>query len=52
MKTKKKAKLGLIDENTLIIAIDIGKRKHHTRFINLRGYELGKVFSFINNRVV
>jgi len=50
MKAKKKAKLDLIDENTLIVGIDIGKRKHHARFINLRGYELGKVFSFTNNR--
>lgn len=50
MKAKKKAKLDLIDEDTLIVGIDIGKRKHHARFINLRGYELGKVFSFPNNR--
>jgi transposase len=50
MKAKKKAKLDLIDEGTLIVGIDIGKRKHHARFINLRGYELGKVFSFTNNR--
>lgn len=50
MKAKKKAKLDLIDEDTLIVGIDIGKRKHHARFINLRGYELGKVFSFSNNR--
>jgi len=49
MKAKKKAKLDLIDENTLIVGIDIGKRKHHARFINLRGYELAKVFSFENN---
>jgi len=50
MKAKKKAKLDLIDDDTLIAGIDIGKRKHHARFINLRGYELGKVFSFTNNR--
>ena len=50
MKANKKAKLDLIDDNTLIVGIDIGKRKHHARFINLRGYELGKVFSFTNNR--
>ena len=50
MKSKKKAKLDLIDDDTLIVGIDIGKRKHHARFINLRGYELGKVFSFTNNR--
>jgi transposase len=49
MKAKKKAKLDLIDEETLIVGIDIGKKKHHARFINLRGYELGKVFSFPNN---
>lgn len=46
MKEKKKAKLDLIDEGTLIVGIDIGKRKHYARFINLRGYELAKVFSF------
>ena len=50
MKTKKKAKLDLIDDSTLIVGIDIGKKKHYARFINLRGYELGKVFSFTNNR--
>ncbi len=50
MKAKKKAKLDLIDANTLIVGIDIGKKKHYARFINLRGYELGKVFSFLNNR--
>ncbi|MCL4378111.1 MAG: IS110 family transposase [Actinobacteria bacterium] len=50
MKAKKKAKLDLIDKDTLIVGIDIGKRKHYARFINLRGYELGKVFSFPNNR--
>jgi transposase len=49
MKAKKKAKLDLIDEKTLIVGIDIGKRKHYARFINLRGYELTKVFSFANN---
>jgi len=50
VKAKKRAKLDLIDENTLIVGIDIGKKKHYARFINLRGYELGKVFSFLNNR--
>ena len=50
MKAKKKAKLDLIDDSTLIVGIDIGKRKHHARFINLRGYELGRVFSFTNTR--
>ena len=45
-----KAKLDLIDENTLIAGIDIGKRKHYLRFINLRGYELGKVITFVNTR--
>lgn len=28
----------------------MGKKKHHARFINLRGYEIGKVFSFKNDR--
>ena len=50
MKAKKKAKLDLIDESTLIAGIDVGKKKHFARFINVRGYEIGKVFSFSNNR--
>jgi len=36
MKAKKKAKLDLIDEKTLIEGIDVGKKKHYCRFINLR----------------
>lgn len=50
MKEKKKAKLDQITGDTLIAGMDIGKRKHYLRFINQRGYELGKVFSFKNNR--
>lgn len=50
MKAKKKAKLDLVDDGTLIVGIDIGKRKHYARFINLRGYELGKVINFVNTR--
>lgn len=50
MKAKKKAKLDLVDEDTLIVGVDVGKKKHYCRFINLRGYEIGKVFSFKNNR--
>ena len=45
MKAKKKAKLDLIGKDTLIAGIDVGKKKHYCRFINLRGYEIGKVFS-------
>ena len=50
MKAKKKAKLDLVDDNTLVVGIDIGKRNHYCRFINVRGYEIGKGFSFSNNR--
>lgn len=50
MKEKKKEKLDQITGDTLIAGIDIGKRKHYLRFINQRGYELGKVFSFKNDR--
>jgi len=50
MKEKKRQKLDQITSDTLIAGIDIGKRKHYLRFINQRGYELGKVFSFKNNR--
>ena len=50
MKAKKKAKLDLIDDDTLIVGIDVGKRNHYARFINVRGYEIGKGFSFSNNR--
>ena len=50
MKAKKKAKLDINDKGTLIAGIDVGKKKHYCRFINLRGYEIGKVFSFCNNR--
>ena len=50
MKEKKKAKLDKVSEDALIAGIDIGKRKHYCRFINSKGYELGKVFSFSNNR--
>ena len=45
MEAKKKTKLDLIDDATLIVVIDIGKRKHHARYIDLRGYEVGKVLS-------
>jgi transposase len=50
MKVKKRQKLDQITGGTLIAGIDIGKRKHYLRFIDQRGYELGKVFSFKNNR--
>ena len=50
MKEKKKEKLDQINDNTSIAGIDIGKRKHYCRFINQRGYELEKVFSFKNNK--
>lgn len=50
MKEKKRQKLDQITGDTLIAGIDIGKRKHYVRFINQRGYELGKVFSFKNDR--
>lgn len=50
MKAKKKAKLDLISDDTLVVGVDVGKRKHYARFINSRGYELGKVFSFSNDR--
>ena len=50
MKEKKKQRLDQITSHTLIAGIDIGKRKHYMRFIDQRGYELGKVFSFKNNR--
>jgi transposase len=50
MKAKKKAKLDLVDDDTLVVGIDIGKRNHYCRFINVRGYEIGKGFSFSNNR--
>jgi len=50
MKAKKKAKLDLVDDDTLVVEIDVGKRNHYCRFINVRGYEIGKGFSFSNNR--
>ncbi len=50
MKAKKKAKLDLIGDDTLVAGIDVGKRNHYCRFINVRGYEIGKGFSFSNNR--
>jgi len=50
MKAKKKARLDLIGDDTLVVGIDIGKRNHYCRFINVRGYEIGKGFSFSNNR--
>lgn len=50
MKAKKRQKLDQITGDTLIAGIDIGKRKHYLRIINQRGYEMGKVFSFKNNR--
>ena len=50
MKAKKKAKLDLIGDDTLVVGIDVGKRNHYCRFINVRGYEIGKGFSFSNNR--
>ena len=50
MKAKKKAKLDLIGDDTLVVGIDIGKRNHYCRFINVRGYEIGKGFSFSNNK--
>ncbi|MHB8276271.1 MAG: hypothetical protein ACYDIA_01270 [Candidatus Humimicrobiaceae bacterium] len=36
MKAKKKAKLDLIDDDTLIVGIDVGKRNHYARFIILK----------------
>jgi len=50
MKAKKRQKQDKITGGTLIAGIDIGKRKHYIRFINQRGYEMGKVYSFRNNR--
>jgi len=50
MKAKKKAKLDLVSDDTLVVGIDVGKRNHYCRFINVRGYEIGKGFSFSNNR--
>ncbi|MFZ3106725.1 MAG: IS110 family transposase [Candidatus Hydromicrobium sp.] len=50
MKAKKKAKLDLIGDDTLVVGVDVGKRNHYCRFINVRGYEIGKGFSFSNNR--
>jgi len=50
MKEKKREKLDQITDDTLIAGVDIGKRKHYLRFINQRSYELGKVFSFKNDR--
>jgi len=50
MKAKKKKKLDLIGDDTLVVGVDVGKRNHYCRFINVRGYEIGKVFSFSNNR--
>ena len=50
MKAKKKAKLDLIGDDTLIVGVDVGKKNHYCRFINVRGYEIGKGFSFSNNK--
>ena len=50
MKAKKKAKLDLVDDDTLVVGVDVGKRNHYCRFINVIGYEICKGFSFSNNR--
>lgn len=50
MKAKKKAKLDLIGDDTLVAGIDVGKKNNYCRFINVRGYEIGRGFSFSNNR--
>jgi len=50
MKAKKKKKLDLIGDDTLVVGVDIGKKNHYCRFINVRGYEIGKGFNFSNNR--
>jgi len=35
MKAKKKVKLDLINEDTLVGGVDVGKRKHYARFITI-----------------
>jgi len=49
MKAKKKAKLDLIGDDTLVVGVDVGKRNNYCGFINVRGYEIGTGFSFSNN---
>lgn len=42
-------KLNEITPNTLIVGVDIAKKKHWARFVDYRGIELGKSIGFTND---
>ncbi len=42
-------KLNEITPNTLIVGVDIAKKKHWARFVDYRGIELGKAIGFTND---
>lgn len=50
MKNVRAEKLSLVTGNVLIVGIDIAKKKHVARFIDSKGFELGKRFRFGNDQ--
>lgn len=43
-------KFALIDESTLIVGVDVAKKRHVARCFDFRGQALGKAFPFHNTR--
>ena len=43
-------KLKRIKEDTIVVGIDIAKKKHYARFVDYRGELLYKTISFDNNK--
>ncbi len=46
MKYTQNEKIMQVTEETLIVGIDIGKRRHHARVFDWRGIELSKKIAF------
>lgn len=50
MNYKQNEKINQVKESTLVVGIDIGSTTQYARAFDWRGIELGKVFTFSNNR--